>query len=208
MADGNRAPIRRKPRVDAEARRRTYVDIAATVLLEKGLHAATMRDIAEAAGAAKVLFYRLFPSRDALVEAVFQRVETAITAAYDEPWDGYGSMVRRVLEAARLDPPPFLVVLKNCRGGPELNEWESRLRTLFTVRTLPMFTPEPGAPTDADERATLAAGTLFGLFVESMISWLEERDGLDDATRILWWGRIVREWRAATREAFRLDATR
>ena len=31
------------------------------------------------------------------------------------------------------------------------------------------------------------------------------RDGLDDATRIRWWSRIVREWRLASREAFRLD---
>src|SRR3990167_10694142 len=93
------APIRRKPRVDHDARRAEYVSIAARVLLEKGLHTATMRDIAEAAGAAKVLFYRLFPSREALVEAVFLRVEQAIVDAYARPWEGYGSLVRHVLSA-------------------------------------------------------------------------------------------------------------
>ena len=88
------SPVRRKPRVDHEARRAEYVSVAARVLLEKGLHAATMRDIAEAAGAAKVLFYRLFPSREALVEAVFARVEAEIRHAHDLPWEGYGSLVR------------------------------------------------------------------------------------------------------------------
>ena len=78
-------PTRRKPRVDHDARRAEYLSIAARVLLDKGLHAATMRDIAEAAGAAKVLFYRLFPSREALVEAVFERVESEIRHAHDQP---------------------------------------------------------------------------------------------------------------------------
>jgi len=38
-----------------------------------------------------------------------------------------------------------------------------------------------------------------------MVTWLEDRDGLTDEERIRWWGRIVRENRAAGREAFRLD---
>ena len=29
---------------------------------------------------------------------------------------------------------------------------------------------------------------------------------LSDEARFIWWGRIVREWRKATREAFQLDA--
>ena len=57
----------------------------------------------------------------------------------------------------------------------------------------------------ARERAKKAAGALFGLFLDSMVTWLEDRDGLTDEERIRWWGRIVRENRAAGREAFRLD---
>lgn len=196
----------RKPRVDADARRRQYVEVAAQVMLERGVQGATMREIAERAGAAKVLFYRLFPSRDALVEAVYQRVEDAILAAYAEPWDGYGAMVRRVLETARSDPAPFLVVLRNCFAGAQYSEWGQRLRAIFNQRSRALFDPEPGAPDGALERANLAGGTLFGLWVDSMIAWLEERDGLDDAARIRWWARIVREWHAASREAFGLDA--
>lgn len=194
---------RRKPRVDRPARREAYVGIAARVMLEKGLHGATMRDIAEAAGAAKVLVYRLFPSREALVEAVFHRVETAIEEAYDQPWEGYGSMVGRVLETARRDPAPFLVVLKNCRANQP--DWEARLRRLLAKTSMPLFEPGPNAPPGAPARAQRAVGMLFGLFVDSMITWLEDRDGLTDEARIRWWGRIVRENRAAGREAFQLD---
>jgi AcrR family transcriptional regulator len=204
MADGS-APSR-KPRVDAAARRAEYLDVAARVMLEKGLHGATMRDFAEAAGAAKILFYRLFPSREAIVDAIFERVEGTVLAAYDEPWTGYGSLVARVLEKARKDPAPFLVVLKNCGGGADRSDWGDRLRAIFNERSRPLFEPRPGAPEGAEERAGLAGGSLFGLWVDRMIVWLEERDGLDDEARIRWWTRIVREWRLASREAFRLDA--
>jgi len=198
------APIvRKKPRVDHAARRAEYVGVAARVFLDKGLHTATMRDIAEAAGAAKVLFYRLFPSREALVEAVFERVKAAIDEAYDQPWEGYGSMVGKVLETARKDPAPFLVVFRNCRAS--MPEWEAGLRRVLARTSMPLFTPGPDAPAGADERAQKAAGALFGLFLDSMVTWLEDRDGLTDEERIRWWGRIVRENRAAGREAFRLD---
>ena len=196
-------PVRKKPRVDPVARRDEYLRVAARVLLEKGLHTATMRDIADAAGAAKVLFYRLFPSREALVEAVFERVANAIEAAYAAPWEGYGSMVARVLETARREPAPFLLVFRNCRAGQP--EWEARLRALIARTSMPLFTPGPKAPAGAEARAEQAAGALFGLFLDSMVAWLEDRDGLTDEERIRWWGRIVRESRAAGREAFRLD---
>lgn len=194
---------RRKPRVDRDARRAEYVSVAGRVLLEKGLHTATMRDIADAAGAAKVLFYRLFPSREALVEAVFMKVEVAILEAYAQPWDGYGSLVRHVLVTARQEPEPLLLVLKNCRGGQP--EWEERMRALLSTVSMPLFIPGPGAPAGAQERALRASGAMFGLFVDSMITWLEERDGLTDDERVRWWGRIVKAWREAAREAFRLD---
>ncbi len=197
--------LKRKPRVDHAARREAYVGIAAQVLLERGLHAATMRDFAEAANAPKVLFYRLFPSREALVEAVFDRVLQALENAYASPWEGYGSMVGKLLATARQDPAPFLVVLKNCRTGPSGSDWEPRLRAALRETSLPLFKPGPNAPEGAEVRSQHAAGALFGLLIDSMITWLEDRDGLDDATRIKWWGHIVREARKATREAFRLD---
>lgn len=197
------APVRRKPRVDHEARRAEYVSVAARVLLDKGLHTATMRDIADAAGAAKVLFYRLFPSREALVEAVFARVEGEIRDAYARPWEGYGSLVKHVLAAARQEPAPFLLVLKNVRSAGL--DWEDRLRLIMAQVSLPLFKPADTASDGAEVRAMRASAGMFGLFVDSMITWIEDRDGLTDEERIRWWGRIVKAWREAAREAFRLD---
>ena len=41
--------------------------------------------------------------------------------------------------------------------------------------------------------------------LDTLVAWLEDKDGLTDEQRFVWWGRIVREWRKATREAFELD---
>jgi AcrR family transcriptional regulator len=196
-------PAKRKPRVDRDARRAEYVSVAAQVLLEKGLHTATMRDIAQAAGAAKVLFYRLFPSREALVEAIFEKVEREIRDAYAKRWEGYGSLVRHVLAAAREEPAPFLLVFKNVRATGL--DWEERLRVIMAQVSLPLFKPGADAPAGSDERAMRASGAMFGLFVDSMITWIEDRDGLTDEERVRWWGAIVKAWRHAAREAFRLD---
>ena len=37
------------------------------------------------------------------------------------------------------------------------------------------------------------------------MTWLEDSDGLSDEKRFVWYGRIIREWRKATREAYDLD---
>ena len=52
-----RAP---KPRVDKEARKADYLRAAAKAFLAKGA-AASMQDVADAAGAPKPVFYRIFP---------------------------------------------------------------------------------------------------------------------------------------------------
>ena len=38
-----------------------------------------------------------------------------------------------------------------------------------------------------------------------LVAWLEGKDGLTDEQRFKWYGRIVRAWRHATREAYDLD---
>jgi hypothetical protein len=47
---------------------------------------------------------------------------------------------------------------------------------------------------------------MTGFLFESLVAWLEDADGLTDEKRFAWFGRIVREWRLATREAYDLDA--
>ncbi|MFD0692296.1 TetR/AcrR family transcriptional regulator [Actinomadura fibrosa] len=55
------------------------LDVAATVLAERG-DAASMVDIAEAAGVARATLYRYFPNRDALLRALYEAAFADLTA--------------------------------------------------------------------------------------------------------------------------------
>ncbi|WP_068875330.1 MULTISPECIES: TetR/AcrR family transcriptional regulator [unclassified Phenylobacterium] len=202
----SRARKRRMPRVDRPARQASYVRIAAETFYDLGLQRAAMRDIAERAGVAKILIYRQFPSKEALLAAIFEEVLREIRAVYDAPWPGYGAAVMEVLRRARGNRAAYLLLLRDCRSDPEAKRWydiyEDRQIEPFMV----FLRPAEGAPAGAEDRARLGARSLVGIVTETLIDWIEDRDGLDDAERVRWFGHIVREWRRITRAVYRLDA--
>ncbi|MEU5690801.1 TetR/AcrR family transcriptional regulator [Actinosynnema sp. NPDC020468] len=59
--------------IDHDQRREHIVDVTWGLIVRGGLEAATMREIATAAGFANGALKRYFPSKDALVEATFNR---------------------------------------------------------------------------------------------------------------------------------------
>ena len=79
MAGKNDGPTARKPRADAERNRLLLLEAAKTVFADKG-SSASLEEIARAAGVGIGTLYRHFPTRDALVAAVY-RNETAQLAA-------------------------------------------------------------------------------------------------------------------------------
>ena len=58
----------------AEERREEFLDTAESLFKEKGYYATSVEDIVERMGVAKGLFYYYFPSKEALVEAVVDRL--------------------------------------------------------------------------------------------------------------------------------------
>jgi AcrR family transcriptional regulator len=68
----NNSPRLRR-REHAEARRLQLIDTALDVFAVKGLEAATIKDLSDAAGVAQGLLYHYFPSKEALLEAVLER---------------------------------------------------------------------------------------------------------------------------------------
>jgi AcrR family transcriptional regulator len=194
-----------KPRVDVAARREAYIRIASRVFLDKGLGAATMQDVADAAGAPKVLIYRIFPSKQALLDAIRDFVLARIDIAYQVPVNVYGARAQQIALAARDCPEAFLLVFRYAQAGVEQPEWRQAIFDLVGDYTLARwFMPGPDAPPGAEQRARYASRLNTGPFIENMIRWIEGRDGLDEETRLYWWGRIQREFHQGSREAFRL----
>jgi len=90
-------PLRR----DAERNRRRILDAARDVFADRGF-AATLDDVAHAAGLGVGTVYRRFPDKDALVEALFEERITGLVelaeqaASAEDAWDGLAGF----LEAA------------------------------------------------------------------------------------------------------------
>ena len=79
MADENE-PAVRKPRADAERNRVRLLETAKAVFAEKG-SAASLDEIARIAGVGAGTLYRHFPTRDALVAAVYRKETGQLVAA-------------------------------------------------------------------------------------------------------------------------------
>jgi len=96
-APGDGRPLRR----DAERNRRRILAAARDVFADRGF-AATLDDVAHAAGLGVGTVYRRFPDKDALVEALFEERITGLTelaeqqALAEDPWTGLAGF----LEAA------------------------------------------------------------------------------------------------------------
>jgi AcrR family transcriptional regulator len=196
--------VRPKPRVNKEARKADYLRAAARTFLARGA-AASMQEIADAAGAPKPVFYRIFLSRADLIEALFQHVHDAIVTTQQGKWDGYGWALRVLYLEAKKDPEIFLVVLKTFEADPALASQRERLHALIHKQALGFFAPAEGALPGPPDRAEKASRTMINLMFDTLVAWLEDSDGLTDEKRFVWYGRIIREWRKATREAYDLD---
>lgn len=80
-------------KVDRESRRRDIIAAAATVFARRGCRAATVDEIAEAAGLAKGTVYLSFPSKEDLFFALFEATANdAMQATMPAPGSGTGAL--------------------------------------------------------------------------------------------------------------------
>ncbi|MEV5965577.1 TetR/AcrR family transcriptional regulator [Kribbella sp. NPDC051952] len=63
-------PVKAGERLDPEATKARILAAAAEVFTRRGIHAAGINEVAEAAGASKLTIYKNFGSKDGLIEAV------------------------------------------------------------------------------------------------------------------------------------------
>src|SRR5579871_3725376 len=80
MASKRSQPVRRKPRADAERNRDRVLEAAKEAFTRFGAEA-SLDDIAKQAGVGAGTLYRHFPSREALIEAVYRTEVEKLAAA-------------------------------------------------------------------------------------------------------------------------------
>ena len=112
-------------RADAERNRSSILCAAANAFRRLGL-SAPLEDVAREAGVGIATLYRRFPSREALIEAVFDaqmaayadRAEAAAERARTEPWPAFADHVRELVRTQIEDPAFGSALLRPLQGSP------------------------------------------------------------------------------------------
>ncbi|MES2723438.1 MAG: helix-turn-helix domain-containing protein [Pseudomonadota bacterium] len=131
---------RTRTRLTPAARRDQILDVAARLIVEEGLQAATMEQLARSAGISKALVYNYFATRDLLLGALLQREQTELGArgmgaalqAESFP-ELIAQTTRLYLEHVR-DRGPLIAALLGDPATAALMEAESRVSRDQTVR--------------------------------------------------------------------------
>lgn len=206
------APLKDRPspaRAAREAERRdAFMRIAAGEFRRRGLADATMEQVAAAAGVTKVVLYRRFPSKEALVRAIFDDVMRRLDLGVARPWPGYGAGFRRVLAAARAFEDGYILLVRDARLHAAYRPYAERLRA-GTAERLTALLWRPAPPPPPDERPALLGVALEPMvaFANSALAdWVERGDPGRDDHYVRWVGQMIQAWRKTAAELLDLDS--
>ena len=122
-------------RADAERNRQRILDAARTLFAERGVDV-SVEEIAAAACVGIGTFYRRFPDRETLVEAVFAtKMEQVVQVARDaleieDPWEAFRTFVVTVARMHARDRGLKSVTLSADRGQKQVAEFRAAIQPL------------------------------------------------------------------------------
>ena len=134
----------RKPRADAQRNRERILEVARHVFTQHGAEA-TLDDIARQANIGPGTLYRHFPTRDALIEAVYRSEVEKLTAAGRRLIEGarglihraFVTLVQRAIDSGDLrpdaDPNDFVRALVGVFHTTALPGWEASARRIVEI---------------------------------------------------------------------------
>jgi AcrR family transcriptional regulator len=123
---------RRRLRKDAERNRQRVIEAARELFAARGLEA-TLNDVAHHAGLGVGTVYRRFPTRQELIEAVFedgvnQLIAQAESALHhDDSWQGFVWFLEQMCESTATDRGAREIVFSRTHGGVRIDAARDRL---------------------------------------------------------------------------------
>jgi AcrR family transcriptional regulator len=150
---------------------------AAQVFGRRGYAAASMDDIAAAAGVTKLILYRHFVSKAALYRTVLQQVADQISERFlvRRAVDSFGVGARSVLQLAREDSAGFHLFWRHAGREPEFSRYAGTLRAEAVSAVRSSLADRVPA-----ELLEWAAHAVVGYLVEAVLNWLEFGDPARD----------------------------
>lgn len=160
--------------LDRTARRESILRAAAVAFAEQGFAATSMEDVAAAAGITKLIVYRHFDSKEALYDAVLERVSERLSEEILEGVkDARAATVgaRALLTVAREDPSGFNLLWRHAVRETQFSGHAEAVRQRG-VRLADALLTAMGVE-DARVRKW-AAATIVSYLVGAVLHWMEE----------------------------------
>jgi len=208
VAANDETPRLEGDRAKREAERReAFMRVAAAVFRKHGLAGATMEQVAAAAGVTKVVLYRRFPSKDALILAIFAEAIRRLKAQDAKPWTGYGGGMRKALAAARSFEDGFILLVRNGDQDPayQASHAALRRRTGQRLRGL-LWYPDPPPRSARPALLDLSLEPMISFCNDALAYWIESGDPSKDELFIRWCGQMISAWRHNAAELLNLDS--
>lgn len=189
-------------------RREAFMRVAAGVFRERGLAGATMEQVAAAAGVTKVVLYRRFPSKDALILAIFAEAIRRMKLQDAKPWTGYGGGMRRALAAARSFEDGFILLVRHGDQHPAYRASHAMLRqrTGLRLRSLLWYPDKPPPAAERPALLELSLEPMISFCNDALAYWVEKGDPAKDELFVRWCGQMIRAWRHNAAELLNLDS--
>ena len=148
-----------------ERARRDILDAAAGVFARRGYAAATLADLARAAGYAPPSLYRYFGSKEEIFESLLALVVAELRGTFEEPVDGKATLAERLerllLSQARLAEgreEVLTLLVSAADAGKRFVEYERRLEAWLRQHAAP-----GELRVSPDLAAAAATGILFAM---------------------------------------------
>ncbi|MEV6769175.1 TetR/AcrR family transcriptional regulator [Nocardia sp. NPDC051030] len=156
-------------KVDKDARRQEILDAAVRVFARKGFAASRIDDVATEAGIAKGSVYLYFDSRNALLDAAFEKYDAdsrvIVQRALDgeaPPLDRFSDLVRGTLELLA-DTPDHARILLDLWSTDYMKQVYRQNRQAITL-LLKEIRPDLGEP-----HATVVVGVIEGVLLQWLV---------------------------------------
>ena len=194
------------------ATRQRLYDVAIRLIAERGYEATTLRDIAERAGVSVGLLYRYFPSKRAVVLALYDELsreyaEQVVRMSAGRWRDRFAFALETSLRVLRPHRTTLTALVPVLVGGPEEGLFANA--TAFSrVRVERAFLEAVAGATDAPP-ASLAASTgrlLYLIHLGVILWWLLDKSPHQRATTAL--VALLRQMLPSAALALRLPAVR
>lgn len=175
-----------------ERRRERLLLAAADVMDARGLRQSTMDQIAEGAGVAKVVLYRYFKSKDALVHAVLEEAANALLTADSAEAGWWTQRMRMSLRVAREHASAIRLLVRHASHDPVFGIHFERLTAALIARIEERQVEilGPGAPV-AGEVGVLDA-SIAAFMLDAYVRWIENGNPQEDERFLEWLGQSVR----------------